>query len=489
MLALLAQLTGAAFTAGLTIFLARKLGSHGYGILTLGLGITGLVLVPSDFGISHAVARFVAEHFGDRPRITAVLADGLRLKFLAAVCVAGILAVSAEPIATAYGFPGLAWPIRGLALALLCQSVMLIGVVFTALRRVDLSLKTAVAESVTETIAGIALVLAGAGATGAAFGRALGYLVGVAATLVLLVRVLGPGVIPRSLRFGAETKRIASYAGVLLIVSGAYTAFNEIDVLIIGAYAGVSSVAFFSAPMKLAAFLTYPGSAVSWGVAPRVARNSGAAPDTRAFVGALRLLLIGQAAVTAFVLGWAGLAVEIALGSRYRESASVLRALAPYVYLSGFGVLVSVAVNYLGQARRRIPLAIGAVVINVVVDLLLVPRLGAIGGAIGTDAAYALYAPGHLYICVRVLGLDLRSVLLTFLRAALAGAAMTGVLLLFGGDLAHLWMSAAGGILGSLVFCLVLWVTREVSVGEVRSLLTALPTGMRRMRLQGAESR
>src|SRR5882757_4048097 len=86
-LAFSAQLVGAAFTAGLTLFLARRLGSHGFGVYSLALGIGGLVLMPSDFGISTSAARFVAEHRGERTRVLSVLADALRLKLLVSTAI------------------------------------------------------------------------------------------------------------------------------------------------------------------------------------------------------------------------------------------------------------------------------------------------------------------------------------------------------------------------------------------------------------------
>ena len=172
------QLTGAAFTAILVIFLTRRLGTHGYGVFALALGIASLVLLPSDFGTSTSVARFVAEHRDEPERIQRVMADGFRLKFTVAFVVSVLLAALAGPIASAYGIPAAVWPIRGMALALFGNSVLLMAVAFTAIGRIDLQLGVAFSESAVELIASIALVLAGAGATGAAFGRAIGYLAG-----------------------------------------------------------------------------------------------------------------------------------------------------------------------------------------------------------------------------------------------------------------------------------------------------------------------
>lgn len=474
-LALSAQLVGAAFTAGLTLFLARRLGTGGFGVFSLALGIAGLVLLPSDFGISTSCARFVAEHRGDRSAVTSVLADTLRIKLLVSAAVAALLWALAAPIATAYGIHALVWPIRGVAIGLFGQSIMMMTSAFQAMARVRLQLFSAVVESSVETTASIGLVLAGAGVTGAAFGRAVGFLAGAGTTIFVLVRVLGPGVLPRSLRFGENTRRIASYAGVLLIIDGAYTLFSQIDILIIGGYLGASAVGVFSAPLRLTAFLTYPGSAISAGVSPRLARNPRQEPNVDAFVTALRLLLILQAAITAFALGWASLAVEIALGSGYAKSAAVLRWLAPSIFLMGFGYLVSIGANYLGAARRRVPIAIVTVILNLVLDLVLVPRIGVIGGAIGTDVAYALYAPAHLVICQRILRFDLRPAARTLLRTLLAGGAMTGMLLLIGGSRSDAWRIPLGGLAGIAAFAFVLWLTGEVTRREARALLDHVP--------------
>lgn len=186
-------------------------------------------------------------------------------------------------------------------------------------------------------------------------------------------------------------------------------------------------------------------------------------------------MFIVQSAITALTVGWAGLMVHVGLGSRFAGSVSVLRALAPFVFLNGLGFLVSVSANYLGEASSRLPVAIITVLINIGLDLWLVPRLGVVGGALGTDAAYLLYAPAHLYICKRVLRISLRPAGLTFLRTSLAGALMAGVLLLFGDSIAlsAIPRTALGGALGLGIFVLTLYLTDEVTGDELRSLVAS----------------
>jgi O-antigen/teichoic acid export membrane protein len=475
MFSLAALLASAAFSAGLTIFLARRLGSTGFGILSLALGVAGLVLLPLDLGVSTSAARFIAEHRGDRKRQASVLADALRIKLPLSVAIAAGLCALAGPIAAAYGIPALTWTIRGVAIALVGQSVMLMTSAFAAVARVRFELWAALTESAVEVTASIGLVLAGAGAAGAAFGRAIGYTAGGAMTLVLLASVFGVRALPRSPRFGMDARRIARYGSVVLIVDGAYTLFSQLDVLIIGAYLGASAVGLFSAPLRLVGFLGYPGGAISTAVSPLLARNSLRERNVAAFTTALRTLLILQAAVTGFVLGWAPFIVHVVLGPHYQRSAAVLRALAPFVFMFGFGSLVSVSANYLGEARRRVPIAIAAVVINFVLDMILVPRIGVLGACVGTDVAYALYAPAHLVLCQRSLALDLRPTGMTLLRTLVAAGAMLGVLLFVGDPTGQAWRIPVGALSGTAAYLAMLRITGEVKTEEARRLLSKLP--------------
>src|SRR4051794_13569327 len=89
-LALTNQLTSAAFTAVLTVYLTRALGPHGYGLFALALGVGSIAALLADFGISQSAARFVAEHRGDNDAQFAVISRALRLK----LTFVGIVAVA-----------------------------------------------------------------------------------------------------------------------------------------------------------------------------------------------------------------------------------------------------------------------------------------------------------------------------------------------------------------------------------------------------------
>jgi O-antigen/teichoic acid export membrane protein len=163
--------------------------------------------------------------------------------------------------------------------------------------------------------------------------------------------------------------------------------------------------------------------------------------------------------------------VRLTLGSEFSESAEVMRAVAPFIFLQGFTTMLSSPLNYAGEGRRRIPVAIAAVVVNAAVDVILIPEIGVLGAAVGTDVAYALYAGIHVWLCHRLLGLPLKPLAATAGRALVAAGAMAAVLALIGtGSLSPLqWI--VGLAVAPAAFVATLLATREVSPGEIRALV------------------
>ncbi|HEX7060003.1 MAG TPA: flippase [Solirubrobacterales bacterium] len=473
------QLFGATVTAGLTIFLARVLGPDQFGILALALSVAGLLLLPSDFGVAQSASRFAAEHRDNREEVAEVVASALRIKLYLASAITIALILAAGPIASAYNEPELVWPIRAMALTLLGQNIMgLYGSVMSAIGRSAEAFRLTVLKSIVEAIATVTLVLIVAGATEASLGRAIGFLAGGVFSFVLGARVLGREALGIGIRERHSTRRIATYAGAIFIIDGAYALFQQIDTLLIGAMLTVSAAGLFQAPIRLISFLRYPAQSIANGVAPRLASRTGER-TAEPFRRGLRYTIVFQAMLVAPVLVWAGPIINFLLGPAYAESADVLRALAPFVFLSGIGTLLSLGVNYLGEARRRMPIAIGTIAVNFAIDIVLIPKIGIVGAAIGTDIAFALYVAGHLWVCWRMIELPLRPLLVSAARSLLAAAVMAIPLLALGTDTVAVPLIFVGGLVSIAVYVAAIAVTREVPASEFRLVLDRVTNALK----------
>jgi O-antigen/teichoic acid export membrane protein len=239
-----------------------------------------------------------------------------------------------------------------------------------------------------------------------------------------------------------------------------------IDLLLIGAYLGSRQVGLFGAPLRLLTLLTYPGLAVASGVAPRLARAQGQEPDAGALAGGLRGLIMFQSLLLAPMIVWARPIVEIPLGGGYSGSIATVQVLSISVYLGGFAPLVSLSANYLGDAKSRIPLMIAAAAIDGAIDVVLIPRIGIVSGAIATAVAFAVMDIGHLVICRRHVELPFARLGISAGRGLIAAGAMAGVMALIGTN-----PSVPVLILGAVpavgAFVLVLIVLGEISGREL----------------------
>jgi O-antigen/teichoic acid export membrane protein len=468
-LALAAKLSGGVFTAALTIFLARKLGSHTYGVFALALSIIALVELPCDLGVGVALPRFLAEHRSDPGTVQELLRDGMALEAVGAWLTAAILAALAGIIAGAYHAPSLATPLRVLAIALVGQKFLFFFLgVFSALRRQALNLCASLVESAAELSATVALVAILGGATAAASGRAVGYAIGALAGLAFTIRLVGSAGGRRFWQTHGHARAIVRYGWTLSIIDAVFTIFTQIDVLLIGAFLTAGSVAFFQAPMRLITMLQYPGAAIAVAVSPLLVRSATQLPDVQAFNRSVRLLTILMVGVTAFTTVWATPIIHLALGSGYDQAVPVLRALAPYVFLSGGAALVSGSLNYLGAGWRRLPIALLAVTVNLTLDVGLLPRIGVIGGAIGSDVAFAIYVVVQFMFCATVLGIPLKPHAITLVRSLLAVAPMALVLAAFGTGRISPLRVGVGAVAGIGAYGVGLLAVRELSLREVR---------------------
>ena len=147
----------------------------------------------------------------------------------------------------------------------------------------------------------------------------------------------------------------------------------------------------------------------------------------------------------------------------------MLAALAPYIFFSGVAPILGISVNYVGEARRRVPIVLATVVLSVGGSALLIPRHGLIGAAVATDIAYGFYTLAHLWLCRRLLSLRLATLVWSLACALTAAAAMAIVLAEIGTKHLSLGDWLLGAIGGVATYLAMLLFTRELRAGTFSS--------------------
>ena len=465
-----AQLAGLVFTSVLTLYLVRALGPKSYGVYTLAVSIGTLAVFPALWGLPFAIGRYLADNRHSARQVSHIFAMGLRLQLPAALFAAAALFALAGPIADAYGVDNLLWPLRWVALSVAGQALFgYLASAASSLRRSSPGLWMALIESGSEAITSIALVIAGAGAAGAAFGKTVGYTLAVVVGLLLVPRTFGGHRRRPLLAVPVTVGAVMRYASVMFVVDVTWAAIAQIDLILIGALLTSAAVGGFGAVLKLLGVLGYVGTAVSSGVSPRLSLG-GDGPDVRSFELALRYLMIVQGLTLAPMVVWAVPVTHLLLGGGYGESAAIMRALTVYSFVGAPAAMITIAVNYLGESRRRLIVMVATLVIGLAATYVLIELIGVIGAAIADDLVTVVYVAAHFWICVRLVPLDLRRLALCLVRTLAAATAMAAVLFATGTGVlsAPQWIAGLAG--GILAYVVTIVGVGEVTVGELRQL-------------------
>ena len=468
-LQLASQLATLVLTGGLSLFLVRALGPSRFGIYTLAVSVSGLLVLPAGLGLPLALGRFVADHRHDPGQLREIFWLGMRLQTPVALAASVGMFACAGLIAGVYGHPGLSWPLRLAALSIAGQALFgLLTSMATTLYQGQVVLWMNIAESALESGVAIALVVAGGGAAGAVGGRLAGYTVAVALGLALTTRLIGRRRDVRSRR-AVSGRTLLGYAGVMLVVDIAWSAIAQLDIVLIGAVLSSTAVGSYGAVLRALTVASYLGTSVGAAVAPRVSR-AGDTPDGRALEQGLRYLIVAQGLLIAPLIVWAHPIVELILGSRYREAPPIMRVIAFYYFAGAPASLLTLALSYLGQARRRVTLMLPTLGFGVVAIFVLLKTIGLLGAAVGDDLLQIVYVGGNLWLCAQVIDFDLRAVARTTARTIMAAAGMAAVLWVLGTHHLSVVQWTIGVTAGTVEFFAILLLTREITPREMADL-------------------
>lgn len=408
------KLTGAGLAFLLTVLLARALGPSGYGIYAYVFALVSLMAVPVEFGLPHLVVRETARaHAAGHWRLMrglwqwASMAAGALAILVAAA--AGSLALGFADRFDAGQLTTFAW---GLLLVPLIALGNLAGAALRGLHNVlqgqlpelvfrpggFLLLITAVllwgTAGFTADTAMLLHVVAAAGALG---GGAW-----------LLARKCPAQVIRVSVAV-YDTRRWSSSALPLALVAGMHMVHQYTDLVMLGLFMNSGDVGVYRVAGQAAAVAAFGLTAVNMIVAPRFARlhalgDHAGLQWTATFSARLILLLTLPVAVCLAVFGEP--VIRVVFGAGFAAGSTALAILAAGQLCNAAFGSVAFLLNMTGHERDTARGLATAVAVNVLLNLLLIPRFGLEGAAVATSATLVLWNVLLWRAVRRRLGLD-----------------------------------------------------------------------------------
>lgn len=360
----------AVIQAGYLVLLSRWMGAQGYGLFAGSVAVVSLVAPFSGWGITYVLSRRVAR---DRASSRALWASAMgQVVFTGTVMTTAIV----------------------LASGLLLQeridilSMVLIGLaemVILPLAQAGTSLCFAVGRGLAAAFAiclvpagrlftGIAFMAMGAGRTPAlvATSHFIGSLVGIAGTIVLIASVDGWPAWRERLRLRETLKEGAAFAvGSLVGIS-----YQEVDKVMMLQLLGAAVVGPYTAAFRVVSVFALPVSALMSAALPRLFATHGGPEGSRM----LRHVVVASIAygllATLVAAGIAPLMPRI-FGAGFAEATRYLLLLSPWPILFALHQATATGLTAFGRQHARVAVEGFGMLVVVVLNALLLRRMGA----------------------------------------------------------------------------------------------------------------
>jgi O-antigen/teichoic acid export membrane protein len=435
---------------------ARHLGVTKFGILSFALAFVTMLAVFTDMGLGAMSAREIAR---DARKARRLVGNSLVIKLLASLVVIFLIGMLVNL---------LGYPRATVRVVYICSFFVLESAVtsyfcwvFQGFERMELAALTRITQTAVLVVGALLLSRHGAKAESYAF-----LYVGAGLLSALLAgSVASKWLIPPGLGFSPrvwwELLRPSLPIGLTVTLTMFYY-WN--GTMLLSKLVGDEAVGNYSAAFRLAMGLAFGGFAFSGAIFPLLSRLF--VTNTQRLSQALELAL-KYMIVLALPLAALGSALSpqitsIVYGSGYEGSAAVFRVVAWWAALACLNSLLSnylMAVNQASIVTVQAGISLG---VNIVGNILLIPRLGAVGAAASIVCAETI---GFAFLFARQLetfGRRSRQYALVLLQVVVALVPAVVVV-----RLAARWNLAVELSLGAVVYFIMLFATRAIGRRDI----------------------
>lgn len=429
------NITGKVFGFALNIMLGRVLGPGGFGLYVLGRSVMGIAQSIAALGLSKGVIRFCAVDRGEGKKagVKGTIIAALAISTISSILVSTILFVSAEVLAQKiFNESELTSVIKIFAMAIPFYVLMAITTSFAlAFRRVAYQQQV---QNLFLPLANLSLVglafLLGFRLSGAVYGFLASGVLSACLGFYLLWKIF-PEILS-AMKPTYKTKRLLYFSLQVFLSGFSYLLLNYTDRLMLGYFGKASDVGIYAAAGNMAILLTVILSALLPIATPITADlyNKGNLEAMSSMFRTVTRWAFTMTLPIFLIFFFLSKGIMLLYGPEFVSGSVVLMILS-------LGQLVNVGTGPVGMllemtGRQRITLYMGGVlvIVNVILDILLIPLFGAAGAAIATTISVATIFIILLFFVYRIYNIWIYD--RYFMRPMIAGAMATIISIMLG---------------------------------------------------------
>lgn len=475
-----AERFGALFTGGTLIFvgfvvqlginfvaklvIARTLGRFEYGAVSLGVTVMitagVLVLVGTDTGIG----RFLPRH-DSTARRRGILVSAISVVVPLASAVGVGIALLAGPVsARLFGAPEIEPVLRvfGLAVPFVAFFRLTIG----SIRGMQEVVPRVVLQNVLLPVVRFSLLVTvlvlGFGSTGIAWAYAVAYGVVAGGSFVYLVRrtPLFADVVPQYAH-----RELLSFSAPLMVTATMNMILSNVDIFILGIFTTTGEVGVYNVAYPLASFLTVLLGSFGFLFMPTISElHAGGDVDAmrRTYLVVAKWIFLLTLPTFLVFVTYPGVIIGLTFGAEYTPGAASLAVLAVGFFVQAAAGPCGKTLTAIGRTRTIMYDNASVAMVNLVLNLILVPRFSLFGAAIATMVGYVLMNVLYLVQLYRIVEIH------PFRRETFVPGVLTAVIWVAITRLLQATYGAtAAGLLGAVIVFAVIYPIVVVRFGGI----------------------
>lgn len=368
---------------------SRLLGIEGYGQYAYYVALLLISSHPANFGMRHALTKYIAERPNDR-----VWQERLA-KFAAAVNAVSAGIVGGALLLTLLTTAGLSFQACIMAMVVVgilwCEQVSLYasGVLYGLHREEQATLPASLGVVIGGAI-GAGLAATGYGVLGALCGMLFSVAFAAAVTLRRAGRAIREApdtgqdeAIPHRavLQFGLST---TAYAGVAMLL-------YSVDILLVRHFSGDQQTGLYAAAVQWSEFVWFVPIAIEGVMVQSTAHlwvRGQVEEITRLVSRLMRYVAVTTAFLLIFVLVFAEHIVTVYFGPEFSGATLPLQLLVPGAFAFSLARVIRPVIQARGWVMTLLKVVFAATVMNILLNVALVPRWGAAGAAAATSLSF-----------------------------------------------------------------------------------------------------
>ena len=374
------------------VYLARTLQMAQYGQWQYFFSTLSIAFVVTYFGIPQAAQTYAAR-YNDKTEMRPVLSSSLLLRALVSLVITALVLALRNPLSNWIHQPDFA------RLLLLAGPLIFLMGFSEHLKNVFVGLKSVVNHFIMNIIEfGLKLVLvivllmAFNDLSSVVNAYTLAVLASVLVGLWLLYRIYraapkGEG------QFGYFLREVFKYSLPLSLISVGMIVMTEMNTQMLGVLTTENQVAIFGVGKQLTNKLPQISLALSMGTMPQFAQiETGMMAEMRKrFFKLQRLNLLIFAPIVVGLILLSPFAIPLVYGEAYHQAVLPLQILSLRLLVSTTIIFTNSFLDYQGRAGKRAFNFAIAIIVNLLLNLYMIPRYGAIGAAVATTVSYIPY--------------------------------------------------------------------------------------------------